>query len=358
MARNNRTKLPYVQRRKVPGTDIVTSYRGWAVKGGRKVFSESYDNEQDAYQAALRMRDAAALDVPAESLDTACEVVLAETKIKRTAGNVRWYADHLRAIRRLIPGKTSLHRITPETIEQYIRDRLAEYVKQPRDGDPGRRVKPATVNADLRALHRVFAVAIRRGIIDDNPVRKVDRPRADAPAMDWFTDEELRDLIATLDCERTRDVMLLFGLSGIRRSEAARLEPGHVRMKLKQLVVPGKNATRVVPLSTDLAQPLRRLLSCADTHLITGGTRAIDELFRNAKRKTGDRRLHPHALRHTFGTALIRSGVRPDVVMRLMGHRSLSTTLRYLHEVGQDGVEAVSLLKLVQPPSPDQSQQG
>ena len=358
MARKTRTKLPFVQRRKAPGSDVVLSYRGWATKGGKRIFSESYDNERDAYQAALRMRDAALIDVPAESLDTACDVVLAEISVKRTEGSLRWYRDHLRAVRKLIPGKTSLHAITPETIEQYIRDRLQDWAKLPTDDDPGRRVKPATVNADLRALHRVFAVAIRRGIIDTNPVRRVDRPRADVPAMDWFTPNELAKLIASLDCVVTRDVLLLFGLTGIRRSEAARLEPGHVRLKLKQLVVPGKTATRVLPLSEDLDQPLRRLLAGAGDHLIPGGVRKIDELFRHAKRATKDRRLHPHALRHSFATALIRSGVRVDVVMRLMGHRDVATTMRYVREVGQEGVDAVSLLRLVQPPSHDQELPG
>lgn len=357
MARKNRTKLPYVQRRKLPGTDTVVGYRGWATKGGRKVFSKTYDNEQAAYQAALRMRDAADIDVPAESLDAACAAVLDEVRLKRTEGNHRWYVDHLRAVRRLIPGKTPLHAIRPETIEQFIRDRMQDWARRPTETTPGKRVKPATINADLRALHRVFAVAIRRGVIDDNPVRKVDRPRADAPAMDWFTDTELRDLLGRVDDLHARDVFLLFALTGIRRSEAARLQPEHVRLRLRQLVVPGKNATRVVPLSEDAEAPLKRLLAKADTHLIPGGTHTIDTLFRHAKKATGERRLKAHALRHTFGTALIRSGVRPDVVMRLMGHRSLSTTLRYLHEVGQDGVEAVGRLRLVPPAEPAQCQQ-
>lgn len=356
MARN---KLPFVQARKKPGTDIVTGFRGWALDAdGRKVFSETFQNENDAYQAALRMRQAAGKKVSGETLDQACDVVLGELRVKRTEGTVRWYEDHLRAIRRLIPGETPLTSISSESIEQFIRDRLAEYSKQPTETDPGRRVKPATVNANLRALHRVFAVAIRRGVVDDNPVRQVDRPRADAPAMDWFTQEEFRDLLGRISDPYTRDVLLLFGMTGVRRSEAARLEPQHVRLRLRQLVVPGKTATRVVPLSEDLDAPLKRLLASADAHLIPGGTRRIDELFRHAKRATKEPRLHPHAFRHTFGTALIRSKVRPDVVMRLMGHRSITTTLRYVHEVGEDGVQAVNLLRLVPPGESGLGQQG
>ena len=356
------TKLPpFVQARKKPGTQIIVGYRGWALDAsGRRIWSSTFQNPHDAYEAAMRMRGEAKRKVSGQTLDEACDVVLDELKVKRTEGTVRWYEDHLRAVRRLIPGDTPLTSITAETVEQYIRDRLAEYAKQPNPdtGDPGRRVKPATVNANLRALHRVFAIAIRRGVVDKNPVRMVDRPRQDTPPMDWFTQAEFRGLLQRVDDPFARDVFALFALTGIRRAEAARLGREHVRLRVRQLVVPGKTGTRVVPLSDDVLVPLERILAKASDMLFPGGTRQIDEVFRHAKRATREPRLHPHALRHTFGTALIRSGVRTDVVMRLMGHSAISTTLRYVHEVGEDGVQAVGRLQLFQPDESDLGQQG
>lgn len=338
MARN---RLPYVQRRQ--RADGTFAYRGWGERGGRRVFSPWCSDELAAHRAALRIREAST--DAGETLDQAMEHVLAELRVKRTAGTVRWYQDHFRSLRVLIPGETGLACITPETVEQFVRDRLRE-------------VKAATVNADLRALHRVFAVAIRRGTANQNPVRRVDRPRADAPAMDWFRDDEFRDLLARVADPHARDVLLLFALTGVRRAEAARLEVQHVRLTVRQLVVPGKRGTRVVPLSDDLDAPLRRLLAKAGNGpLLPGGVHAIDDVFRAARKEVGDRRLHPHALRHTFGTALVRNGVRPDVAMRLLGHRSIQTTLRYVHEVGQEGVQAISSLRLLPPDASPQSGQ-
>lgn len=348
MATVARNRLPYVQRRR--RADGTLSFRGWGERGGRRVYSPWCTDELAAHRAALRIR--AAMPEHGETLDEAVEHVLAELRLKRTAGTVRWYQDHFRALRRLIPGETPIAAISPATVEQFVRDRLAP-------GAGGRRVTPATVNADLRALHRVFAVAIRRGIVQANPVRNVDRPRADAPAMDWFRDDEFRDLLGRVADPHARDVLLLFALTGLRRAEAARLELGHVRFHLRQIVVAGKRGTRVVPIADDLDTPLRRLVARAGAgpQLLPGGVHAIDDLFRALRRELGDRRLHPHALRHTFGTALIRAGTRPDVAMRLLGHRSLQTTLRYVHEVGQEGAHAISSLRLVPPDASRSAQQ-
>jgi len=338
----SRKRLPYVVRRQ--RADGSFAYRGWADNtDGRRQFSRSFDTEDEAYRAALVMRGEATNPVAAQTLYDACETVLDELRLKRTRGSVRWYADHFRAVQRLIPGETCISSITLDMLEQFIRDRLNT------DG-----VRPATVNADLRALHRVFAVAIRRGVVRENPVRHVERPRADEPAMDWFTDTEFAAVLAKIADQRMRDVLTLFALTGIRRSEAARLEPGHLRQQSRQLIVPGKTRTRTVPLADSIdGAMMQRLAAGADArHLLPGGTHYIDDVFRAAKEACGDRRMHPHALRHTFGTALVRNGVRLDVVMRLMGHRSIKTTLRYAHEVGLDGVHAVGTLRLVQPHAP------
>lgn len=48
------------------------------------------------------------------------------------------------------------------------------------------------------------------------------------------------------------------------------------------------------------------------------------------------KKIHPHILRHTFGTYLIWAGVDPRTVQEMMGHDDLETTLKYYSAVTQE----------------------
>ena len=62
--------------------------------------------------------------------------------------------------------------------------------------------------------------------------------------------------------------------------------------------------------------------------LTPAGLRTI---FRYHRAKAGVPAGHPHALRHTFGTALAEAGVDLAVMQVLLGHTHLDTTARYIH---------------------------
>jgi len=62
--------------------------------------------------------------------------------------------------------------------------------------------------------------------------------------------------------------------------------------------------------------------------LTAAGLRTI---FRYHRLKSGVLAGHPHALRHTFGTAMAEAGVDLAVMQALLGHAHVDTTARYIH---------------------------
>lgn len=74
----------------------------------------------------------------------------------------------------------------------------------------------------------------------------------------------------------------------------------------------------------------------------------VRRYFRAAVRTCGlARRVKPHLLRHTYATQLLASGVDIRVIASILGHRSLTTTLRYTRVCSrliQDTPDVLSLL--------------
>lgn len=181
--------------------------------------------------------------------------------------------------------------------------------------------------------------------------------------------EEVAALFAALHGSgwaATRDRALLAVLlrAGLRSNEARSLNPWDVRDRLPGAVVrverpKGVNRKRApakarsVGLDAEAAALVRAWkhargdgagpLFCTRTGGKLDGSHLRRLLPRLARRAGLGRRVHPHALRHTFARDFYQE--RLDVVrlMHALGHRSLETTNEYLRTIGAYGdvVEAM-----------------
>jgi integrase len=71
----------------------------------------------------------------------------------------------------------------------------------------------------------------------------------------------------------------------------------------------------------------------------------IWERLRKALRLEMDPEFVPYCTRHTFATRLVQQGVRIEVLQRLMGHETISMTMRYAHVGAHQYVEAIKALE-------------
>jgi len=125
----------------------------------------------------------------------------------------------------------------------------------------------------------------------------------------------------------------------------------------------GKGAKdRLVPLSARLLDELRASwrLQRPRPWLFPGGrpgrhltAAGVQRLIRRAAQRAGlSKPVSPHTLRHSYATHLLEAGCDLLTIQRLLGHKNLQTTARYLHVSAQHLGRAPSLLDWVaRPPS-------
>ncbi len=135
-------------------------------------------------------------------------------------------------------------------------------------------------------------------------------------------------------------VALLYG-GGLRVSEACDLEVKNIDWSQGTCRVLGKGAKeRIVALPLLAVNSLKQLVVETESRFVFGSnplsTRVAYDIVRKAGARAGFLKpLHPHALRHSYATHLLRSGANLRVLQALLGHATLQATSRYTH-VGLD----------------------
>jgi len=134
---------------------------------------------------------------------------------------------------------------------------------------------------------------------------------------------------------------------GLRSSEALNLKASCIDWQSgKVIIVAGKGERdRVLWLTDEDLTTLKAWLDIrpneSDYLFCTlQGARMSDRYVRDfvgryAKKAGINKRVHPHALRHTFATDLLRESKNIRLVQKALGHVSISTTMIYTHIVDE-----------------------
>jgi integrase/recombinase XerC len=204
--------------------------------------------------------------------------------------------------------------------------------------------------AAVRSLYRWLA---REGVVEQNPAKLVSTPKLAKKLPRVPTIEEMNGVLdgqmpeAAAFPERDRLMLELLYGCGIRNSELTGIDVEDIRSSAEIILIRGKGKKeRYVPFGGSAAQALavylpQRQKLLQDLHksppalLINrrGGrltTRSVGRIIKKiavAKGLSPD--VHPHTLRHAFGTHMLEEGADLRAIQELLGHERLATTQRY-----------------------------
>ena len=155
--------------------------------------------------------------------------------------------------------------------------------------------------------------------------------------------DEVKKLIYSCTNLKHRTLLLTVYSAGLRVSEAVKLEPVHIERSRKMIrMEQGKGRKdRYTLLSDQLLETLEEYWRTyrPGKWIFFGKTRSkpmpvetAQQIYYKTKKRAGIIRGRGiHTLRHCFATHLLEHGTNTHVVKRLLGHRSIRTTAKYLH---------------------------
>lgn len=213
---------------------------------------------------------------------------------------------------------------------------------------------PASRARRLAGIKAFFKFLTRRKVIEVNPARRVKTPKLPQRLPRAVPVDEAFALMEAPDDEKLlglRDMAMLEVLygGGLRVSELCGLDVDDLDVGQRTVRVLGKgNKERICPLHegaviavTDwlarrgelLVKPGKKQDPAALFLNFRGGRLTARSVERHLDRYVTQlglqRKMSPHALRHSFATHLLAGGADIRSIQELLGHASLSTTQRY-----------------------------
>lgn len=207
----------------------------------------------------------------------------------------------------------------------------------------------ATYHASIRAYHTWL---MRAGHRQDDPTVQTPVPKRPKGTPHPVSDANLTKLLATVNRRRTRMMILLAALGGLRVHEIAKIRGEDVDLDAGSLRVQGKgDKTAVLPLHETLAAealtfPREGYWFPAYARPGPITSRAVSKAIHGTMARAGVKG-KPHHLRHWYGTSLVRNGADLRTVQELMRHESLATTQIYTEVSNHQRRTAIDTLALI-----------
>jgi site-specific recombinase XerD len=291
----------------------------------------------------------------------------------RSTGTRRKYGDAVAHYTTWLRGRA------PGTLAAEEIDRYLERWRHRFQHNNGRPPATASYRAQINALRAFYAYLDRFSLITDphgrpqpDPMRKILPPCSQPASNDWLRPAEDTALLSCDGTLQERFLIALLRRTGLRVSEASALtladldlSPGNEALTVRHSKTPA--GRRTIPIIPELHPLLQHWLHHLDSHQLTGPAvpllssrhatpMPISFAWRLVKRvahragvrprpctcqtprpphhpgcpqnQNGHNKsdVSPHTLRRTFASDLLNRGLRLEVVSKLLGHATTTTT--------------------------------
>lgn len=205
-------------------------------------------------------------------------------------------------------------------------------------------------------LSHLYKHAMANQTVTVNMTQFLQLPPSKASERTPFNAEELAAMWNDYaDGNRFTGYILLMIYTGMMPGELLQAKKEHISWDTREIIGAGlktdvRKATPIVladailPVLEDLveASPGDKLIHINKDNFYKEYYAALERI--------GARKLAPYSCRHTTGTDLVKQGVQPSIVQKIMRHSKITTTQRYIHIDSTTALEGVNRLQKPQNP--------
>lgn len=194
-------------------------------------------------------------------------------------------------------------------------------------------VTPHTVNHEQRYLSAVFSELSRLGAwVGDNPLAKVRQIKTDQTELTFLTLPQVAQLLE--ECKRstnnhTYPVALICLATGARWNEAESLQRGAIFGGKAHFHRTKNRQSRSVPIPKEVEEIALKVGMPGNGRLFMSCRSAFRAAYKRCCFATPGQMTH--ILRHTFASHYMMGGGDILGLQRILGHSSITMTMRYAH---------------------------
>ncbi|CAH2212906.1 tyrosine-type recombinase/integrase [Tepidibacter aestuarii] len=212
----------------------------------------------------------------------------------------------------------------------------------------------STISRIVSSIKSFHEFLFNTRISDNNPARKIRKPKVERPKMDILTQEEVELLLNAPNLENTKGIrdkaiLELFYATGIKVSELIQLNVDDVNLNMDYINCVNKKNTRTIPISDTSKKYTQKYLDDSRIKMVKNedekalfvnskGQRFTRQgLWKIIKKYTQninlDKNVTPTMLRHSFAIHLLKKGANLSVVGKILGNNNLTSLQIYLNHI-------------------------
>ena len=250
-----------------------------------------------------------------------------------------------------------------ETYRNHLRQELNKH---------NRLLSVASINRELSCLRHMFKKAVEWEMIDSNPFKRGSslHEKENNQRLRYLEVREINDLLEACstkviqfphgesklkkmtrkDTDYLRFIVECALHTGMRKGEILSLKWDQIQNGFIYLKKTKTNEPRQIPINDDLSDvfsQIRKKQHLSSKYVFTFEGKPVDSVkvgFNSALKRAGISDFRFHDLRHTFASHFVMRGGSLKELQEILGHKTMTMTLRYAHLSKEHKRKAVNLL--------------